>query len=102
MDPPKIGIGFSIRIPELPLPVGISFYTFQAISYLADVYRKEAFHETSLINYGMYITMFPQLIAGPIVTYASVRKQIHRRSHNLKMLKTACGNLRLAWGSKFF
>ncbi len=96
----KIGIGFSIRIPELPLPVGISFYTFQAISYLADVYRKEAFHETSLINYGMYITMFPQLIAGPIVTYASVRKQIHRRSHNLKNAENGLREFTIGLGLK--
>ena len=96
----KIGIGFSIRLPDLPLPVGISFYTFQAISYLADVYRKEAFHETSLINYGMYITMFPQLIAGPIVTYASVRKQIHRRSHNLKNAESGLREFTIGLGLK--
>ena len=96
----KIGIGFSIRIPELPLPVGISFYTFQAISYLADVYRKDVLHETSFINYGTYITMFPQLIAGPIVTYASVRKQIHRRSHNLKNAENGLREFTIGLGLK--
>lgn len=73
------------KIPvELPviapvLPVGISFYTFQAISYLVDVYRKTVPCERSMIGFGMYISMFPQLIAGPIVTYSSVRRQIQGR-----------------------
>lgn len=73
------------KIPvELPviapvLPVGISFYTFQAISYLVDVYRKTVPCERSMIGFGMYISMFPQLIAGPIVTYSSVRRQIEGR-----------------------
>ena len=96
----KMGIGFSIQIPEFPLPVGISFYTFQAISYLADVYRKDVLHETSFINYGTYITMFPQLIAGPIVTYASVRKQIHQRSHYLKNVENGLREFTIGLGLK--
>lgn len=69
------------KIPVLTpvLPIGISFYTFQAVSYLADVYRKKTSCEKSLIRFGMYLSMFPQLIAGPIVTYSSVKKQIGMR-----------------------
>ena len=61
----KIPVKWPVIAPVLP--VGISFYTFQAISYLADVYRKTVPCERSLVGFGMYITMFPQLIAGPTV-----------------------------------
>ena len=59
---------FSIRLPEVTvgLPIGLSFYTFQSISYLADVYRGKAGGQRSLISFGLYISMFPQLVAGPI------------------------------------
>ena len=96
----KMRFGFSVQTPVLPLPIGISFYTFQAISYLADVYRKEASHETSLINYGLYITMFPQLIAGPIVTYSSICKQIHRRNHNLQNIENGLREFTIGLGLK--
>ncbi len=64
---------------HLILPIGISFYTFQAVSYLFDVYRKRIAVCTSFINLGTYICMFPQLIAGPIVTYTTVEKQLQKR-----------------------
>lgn len=64
----------------LPLPIGISFYTFQAISYSVDVYRKECKAEKNLIMFASYITMFPQLIAGPILQYRSTEKEFHKRS----------------------
>lgn len=67
---------------NLLLPIGISFYTFQAVSYLIDVYRKNIAAETSFINLGTYICMFPQLIAGPIVTYSSVSEQLKSRLFN--------------------
>lgn len=67
---------FKILPGELELPLGISFYTFQSISYLVDVYRKEVQPERSLIRMGTYMTMFPQLIVGPIVTYGEVEKQL--------------------------
>ncbi len=65
------------------LPLGISFFTFQAISYLVDVYRKEAKVEKNIFNLALYISMFPQLIAGPIVRFKTVAKQIHNRLHTL-------------------
>lgn len=73
---------FPIRVSGLglPLPIGISFFTFQAISYLVDVYRGQAEVQKSLINLGLYISFFPQLIAGPIVRYTTIEKQINERT----------------------
>ena len=72
---------FSIRLPEVTvgLPIGLSFYTFQSISYLADVYRGKAGGQRSLISFGLYISMFPQLVAGPIVQYADIDAQLRKR-----------------------
>lgn len=72
-----------ISYPELGLPIGISFYTFQAISYLADVYRKDAQPQKNIINFGLYISMFPQLIAGPIVRYSDIEAQMESRKCSL-------------------
>jgi len=63
------------------LPIGISFYTFQAISYLLDVQKKKYDAEKSFLHFGVYISMFPQLIAGPIVQYPMVREQIKKRNY---------------------
>lgn len=82
------------------LPVGISFYTFQAISYLADVYRKTAEYEPSFVNFAMYISMFPQLIAGPIVTYSSIRKEISRRSHSMRAVEEGLKTFTIGLGLK--
>lgn len=64
---------------ELALPVGISFYTFQAISYILDVYWKKAEPQKNILYFALYISMFPQLIAGPIVRYADIEEQLRRR-----------------------
>lgn len=72
---------------NLILPVGISFYTFQISSYLIDVYRGEFPAEKSIITLGTYLCLFPQLIAGPIVTYSEVRMQLKRRVHTLSRLE---------------
>ena len=66
----------------LPLPIGISFYTFQAISYVIDIYRKDAKPQKNILYFALYISMFPQLIAGPIVRYADIEEQLKmRKSH---------------------
>ncbi len=65
---------------NIALPIGISFYTFQAMSYTIDVYRNDVRVQRNLIDFGMYITMFPQLIAGPIVRYSDVQDQLAGRS----------------------
>lgn len=72
---------FSLSLPvrEIPLPVGISFYTFQILSYVIDVYRGDVKAQKSIIPFATYISMFPQLIAGPIVQYYDVEKQLTDR-----------------------
>ncbi len=70
----------SLGRPEVTLPIGISFYTFQAMSYVIDVYRGQAQAERNPINVALYIALFPQLIAGPIVRYTDVAAQIKVRS----------------------
>ncbi len=70
---------FTIKYTPLALPIGISFYTFQTLSYIIDVYRGTVDVQKNLINFGLYITMFPQLIAGPIVRYADIEKQLTDR-----------------------
>ncbi len=71
-----------LSLLKIALPIGISFYTFQAMSYVIDVYRKEVRVQRNLINFAMYVTLFPQLIAGPIVRYADVEEQIETRDDN--------------------
>ena len=72
------GAGFDLL--NIALPIGISFYTFQAMSYTIDVYRDDVRVQRNLIDFGMYITMFPQLIAGPIVRYSDVQDQLAVRN----------------------
>ena len=72
-------LGF-FKFSSVAWPIGISFYTFQLISYLADVYRGTAKAQTNFINLGAYVTMFPQLIAGPIVRYVDIEKQLRQRT----------------------
>ncbi len=71
----------SVKLPavSLGLPIGLSFYTFQSISYLADVYRRKTGGQMNLISFGLYISMFPQLVAGPIVQYADIDAQLKKR-----------------------
>lgn len=69
---------------KLALPIGISFYTFQAISYLIDIYRGEVKPQKHVMNFALYISMFPQLIAGPIVRYIDIDKQLAQRKESLE------------------
>ena len=75
-----------ISIPQfgIPLPIGISFFTFQTMSYTVDVYRKDAPVQRNIINFGAFVTMFPQLIAGPIVKYKTVAAELNQRSHTFE------------------
>lgn len=73
----------NINDPKLPLPIGISFYTFQAMSYVIDLYRKEIAVQKNIINFTGYVTMFPQLIAGPIVRYSDIEHEINHREITL-------------------
>ena len=83
----KASLGIQIPYFRLVLPVGISFYTFQISSYLIDVYRRKVRAEHSLLILGTYLCMFPQLIAGPIVTYSQVNRQLKSRVHSFGNLE---------------
>ncbi|MCH5321533.1 MAG: MBOAT family protein [Eubacterium sp.] len=75
--------GMSVPLLKIALPIGISFYTFQILSYTVDVYRADAPAQKNYINLAAYIAMFPQLIAGPIVRYSDIAKQLENRTHSL-------------------
>lgn len=75
--------GLQLPVLGLPLPIGISFYTFQTMSYTIDVYRQDAPVQKNPIVFGAYVTLFPQLIAGPIVRYKSVADQLEERREDL-------------------
>ncbi|MBR2789403.1 MAG: MBOAT family protein, partial [Eggerthellaceae bacterium] len=72
-------IGVDLGIPDIALPIGISFFTFQAMSYVIDVYRQKGEVQTNLLYVGLYISFFPQLIAGPIVRYETIAHEIKNR-----------------------
>ncbi len=75
---------YEIPTPEITLPIGISFYIFQSMSYVIDVYRNDAPVQKDPLKLGTYVTLFPQLIAGPIVRYGDVAEQLSSRKENLK------------------
>ena len=77
-------LGLEIPFLNLPLPIGISFYTFQTMSYSIDVYRGDAKAQKSILDFGVFVTMFPQLIAGPIVQYNQVDKALTDRKTSLE------------------
>ncbi|ERG67871.1 MBOAT family O-acyltransferase [Exiguobacterium chiriqhucha] len=75
--------GFSLNDPEIPLPLGISFFTFQAMSYVIDVYRKDGQVQRNIFDLALYVSFFPQLIAGPIVRYQTVADEIVDRRETI-------------------
>ena len=87
-------------IPSLGLPIGISFYTFQGISYIADVYRGKTKAEKSVLRYAVYIAMFEQLIAGPIVTYSRVKGSLKSRKINASAVLCGFGMFIFGLGLK--
>ena len=88
--------GLSIPLLRLALPIGISFYTFQCLSYTIDVYRGEADVQMNPISFGAYVSLFPQLIAGPIVRYVDVARELNSRTHSWE--KVALGLRRFLIG----
>ena len=74
----------NIPAVKVPLPIGISFYTFQIMSYTIDVYRKDTEAQKNIISFGTYVSLFPQLIAGPIVRYRDVDDQLNCRNENIE------------------
>lgn len=89
------GLG-NLSIPQVALPIGISFYTFQALSYVIDVYRGEVKAQRNFWYMLLYISFFPQLIAGPIVKYRDIAQQILERKETVE--KFAAGVMRFCWG----
>ena len=88
--------GLHLPMLKLALPVGISFYTFQCLSYTIDVYRGMAQVQKNPISFGAYVTLFPQLIAGPIVRYVDVARELETRCHSWE--NVACGLRRFLVG----
>lgn len=85
---------------QLPLPLGISFYTFQTMSYTIDVYRKKVPAQKNIIAFGVFVAMFPQLVAGPIVQYKSVAGRLQSRSITAPMLTAGLRRFLLGLGKK--
>lgn len=71
-------------------PIGLSFFTFQTLSYLADIYMKKANVQKNLIDFGLYVSLFPQLVAGPIIKYSDIAEQLKDRKHSIT--KIGCGS----------
>ena len=76
--------GLSVALLKIALPIGISFYTFQILSYTIDVYRGNVPYQKSIISFGTYVALFPQLIAGPIVRYVDVVRELEYREHSFE------------------
>jgi len=75
--------GLSVPTLKIALPIGISFYTFQILSYVVDVYRGDVPAQKNIIHLAAYVSMFPQLIAGPIVRYADIARELEQRTHSI-------------------
>ena len=91
---------FTMEIPKISLPIGISFFTFQIMSYVIDLYRKEIRLQKSFLNLGLYIMLFPQLIAGPIVRYIDVEKEIYERKVDIDKFYIGLKRFVLGLGKK--
>ncbi|SFK86815.1 hypothetical protein/alginate O-acetyltransferase complex protein AlgI [Lachnospiraceae bacterium KH1T2] len=85
-----------VKVPEITLPIGISFFTFQALSYVIDIYRKDTDAQKNPLYVGLYVAFFPQLIAGPIVRYKTIAEQINKRRSTAELFTT--GTARFAVG----
>ena len=91
---------FKVAIDQIVLPIGISFFTFQNLSYVLDVYRGKVQAEKSFVKYGAYVSMFPQLIAGPIITYNEVREQLVTRKITVTRIRNGATIFLLGLGAK--
>lgn len=86
IDSINSAFGLSLYNPNLPLPIGISFFTFQSMSYTIDLYRKNITVQKSLVKFAAFVTMFPQIVAGPIVLYNDVARELEERKIDLDAL----------------
>ncbi len=92
--------GLGVPLLRLALPVGISFYTFQSLSYTIDVYRGNVPAQKSLLRFATYVALFPQLIAGPIVRYGDIARQIEERHHTWEGFSAGLGRFLMGLGKK--
>ena len=92
--------GLSLKLLHVALPIGISFYTFQILSYVVDVYRGDVPAQKSFLKLGTYIAMFPQLIAGPIVRYAEIAPQLDERETTLEDVSAGAGRFVIGLSKK--
>lgn len=92
--------GLAVPLTGIALPIGISFYTFQILSYTVDVYRGDVAAQKNPISLAAYVSMFPQLIAGPIVRYSDIEKQLVSRSHNFDLAAQGIRRFVLGLGKK--
>ena len=92
--------GVEIPLLELALPIGISFYTFQTMSYTIDIYRGDALPQKNIISFGAYVALFPQLIAGPIVAYNTVAEQLEGRKETMDDFATGVMRFMTGVGKK--
>lgn len=93
-------LGLSIQVPSITLPIGISFFTFQAMSYVIDVCRGDGKAQRNILNVMLYIAFFPQLIAGPIVRYSDFADQINCRTESFDGWSGGCCRFALGLGKK--
>ncbi len=93
-------LGFFKYSGLVPLPIGISFYTFQTMSYTIDVYRGKVPVQKNIIDFGAYVTMFPQLIAGPIVRYSQIQKELTGRKITIEKLNSGLDDFFIGLGKK--
>lgn len=94
--------GFSISPLHLPLPIGISFYTFQTMSYTIDVYRGDAKVQKNFLAFATYVTLFPQLIAGPIVQYKTIAAQLTKRKETWDSFSYGIHRFLVGLGKKYY
>lgn len=92
--------GLHIPLLRVALPIGISFYTFQILSYVVDVYRGDVKAQRNFIDLAAYVAMFPQLIAGPIVRYSDIASQLEHRTHSLADVAAGARRFVLGLGKK--
>ena len=92
--------GFNIKLLGLTLPIGISFYSFQTLSYVIDVYRGEVKAQKNIITLATYVSLFPQLIAGPIVRYQTIENQLNHREESLEQFADGVKRFAIGLGKK--
>ncbi len=93
-------LGTQIGLLSVALPIGISFYTFQILSYTIDLYRGEATVQYNFLNFATYVSLFPQLIAGPIVRYSTVQEELESRRHSFEDISYGIGRFAIGLGKK--